>query len=471
MAHKRIDSILRNLQVSLSLLFLMFVTIAIYIAFLTNKSYDNLNEYSSQSSLNIHQSLLHNEQNDLGKLVSDYSFWNEAVESLAIELDESFLQENFYGSYLEDTFQVERVLVFDLDGTVELSIYKGSKGIPPNELVSSPELQLVFEQVMQMNFKAPSPVTAFINIDGKLHLIAASTITPNVNTEQLAIGDIYGVMLMAKPFDDALLMVWESQFHLYDLKLQPVTQEVASGYISLPMISPTGEEMYNVVWQPDLPGERYIGEMLPSLVMIVIFVGGISIIFGIYINRYIQLTLDAANELEKNRNELHTLAHYDSVTRLPNRILGLDRLEQALKASARTLSLTAVLFIDLDDFKSVNDNYGHDIGDQILVKTGQGLESCVRLGVDTIARIGGDEFIVILANLKHQGDATIVAEKIIGFLANEMIIDGQAIKVSASIGISVTSLSGMSSEEVIKKADNAMYQAKKNGKNKIVLSE
>jgi len=404
-------------------------------------------------------------------LVLDYSLWNQAVESLAVELDEDFIEENFYGSYLEDIFQVNRVLVFDLDGGVYLSIYKGSKNILPNELVSNPELQLVFERAMQMNFKTPSPVTAFINIDGKLHLVAASIIAPSINTEQLAVGDIYGVMLMAKPFDEDFLIVWENQFHLDNLKLQPVTEEITSGYISLPVVNLTGEKIYNVVWRPDLPGERYMGEMLPSMIMIVLFLGFISIIFGIHINRYIQLTLNAANELEKNRNELHTLAHYDSVTRLPNRTLGMDRLEQALKASVRTLSLTAVLFIDLDDFKLVNDNYGHDVGDQFLAKTGQGLESCVRLGVDTISRIGGDEFIAILANLKHQDDATIVAEKIISFLANEMIIDGKAIKVSASIGISVTSLSGMSPEEMVKKADNAMYKAKKNGKNRIILSE
>lgn len=170
-------------------------------------------------------------------------------------------------------------------------------------------------------------------------------------------------------------------------------------------------------------------------------------------------------ELKLSEGRLRYLAHYDSLTGLPNRQLFYEHLNQSLGWANSNNLLVALLFIDLDGFKQVNDTLGHDSGDQLLVTVAQRLTSCLR-GSDIVSRLGGDEFTVILpAILKEQVAAT-VAEKILATLSEAFVLEGQTMFVSASIGISVYPLNSDSRQTLIKQADAAMYRAKQLGKNR-----
>lgn len=166
---------------------------------------------------------------------------------------------------------------------------------------------------------------------------------------------------------------------------------------------------------------------------------------------------------------LYRSANFDRLTDIPNRALFHDRLDQNLKQSERYKRKFALLFIDLDGFKSVNDTLGHDAGDEVLIKTAERLKECVR-DADTVARIGGDEFTVILSTITSVDDAQTVAQKIIRALSTPFTIVNEKAQIGASIGISVFPENGTDAEILLKNADDAMYVAKKEGKNDYRMS-
>ncbi|MDO8292426.1 MAG: EAL domain-containing protein [Gallionella sp.] len=174
---------------------------------------------------------------------------------------------------------------------------------------------------------------------------------------------------------------------------------------------------------------------------------------------------------KKTEDEIHRLAFYDSLTGLPNRRLLLDRLQHALASSARSGRHGAIMFIDLDNFKVINDTRGHDRGDMILIETARRLQSCVREG-DTVARLGGDEFVVMLEDLGSKAkeaaaQAEEVGEKIRGNLNQSYMLDENGYRSTASIGISLFVDRTTSADTLLKNADIAMYQAKGAGRNAV----
>lgn len=170
------------------------------------------------------------------------------------------------------------------------------------------------------------------------------------------------------------------------------------------------------------------------------------------------------SERKAAEERLLQLAHYDSLTDLPNRVLIQDRLRQALAQALRNDWVGAVLFIDLDRFKVVNDMLGHPVGDRLLKQASARLKACLRSG-DTVGRLGGDEFAVILSNLSKAQDAQIVAQNIMHALDKPFEIEGHETFVTASIGITVFPNDGRDVDTLIRNADGAMYRAKDEGRN------
>ena len=158
------------------------------------------------------------------------------------------------------------------------------------------------------------------------------------------------------------------------------------------------------------------------------------------------------------------MAHHDTLTGLPNRSLLHDRLDQALTQAGRSNHRLAVMFLDLDRFKNVNDTLGHHIGDQLLKHVAGRLRDVVR-AVDTVSRLGGDEFVVVLHEIQHSDDAMMVAEKIIAALAMAVEMEGHTLHATPSIGISIYPDDGEEAYALMKNADTAMYHAKANGRN------
>jgi diguanylate cyclase (GGDEF)-like protein/PAS domain S-box-containing protein len=162
--------------------------------------------------------------------------------------------------------------------------------------------------------------------------------------------------------------------------------------------------------------------------------------------------------------EMSHLAQHDILTDLPNRVLVKDRLSHAIATARRNNTPIAVLFLDLDGFKHINDSLGHAVGDKLLQSVAARLVSCVRSS-DTVSRQGGDEFVVLLSEIKHAADAAITARKIIAALTAPHVVDQYDLHVTASIGLSTYPDDGRDTESLIKAADTAMYQAKEKGRN------
>jgi diguanylate cyclase (GGDEF)-like protein/PAS domain S-box-containing protein len=171
----------------------------------------------------------------------------------------------------------------------------------------------------------------------------------------------------------------------------------------------------------------------------------------------------AKEALLLERKKFDYLAHHDTLTNLPNRSLFYDRLLQAIENAKHNDSLFALLFIDLDHFKEINDSLGHELGDEVLKIVAIRLKELIKIR-DTLARLGGDEFLIIIEGLKNHDDASVIAKQIHEVLSIPIVIDTHTLYISSSIGISIYPDDGLSSTNLLKYADSAMYKAKSEGR-------
>jgi diguanylate cyclase (GGDEF)-like protein/PAS domain S-box-containing protein len=174
---------------------------------------------------------------------------------------------------------------------------------------------------------------------------------------------------------------------------------------------------------------------------------------------FCDVSADRAKSLEMSH-----LAQHDVLTDLPNRVLFNDRLTQAIALAERQDKQLAVMFVDLDHFKKINDSLGHEIGDKLLQSVAERLKTCVRRS-DTIGRLGGDEFVVLLSQVEHAEDAAISARKAIRALTAPHIIENKSLDLKVSIGVSTYPSDGLDPESLLNRADNALYEAKQRGRN------
>ncbi|NRF71501.1 EAL domain-containing protein [Aquincola sp. S2] len=181
------------------------------------------------------------------------------------------------------------------------------------------------------------------------------------------------------------------------------------------------------------------------------------------VDRYLSICIDIT-ERKRAEQDMLRMATHDSLTGLVNRALLRDRIHQALECDKRTQSLAAVLFIDLDQFKAINDSLGHETGDSVLVEVARRLQACVR-AEDTVARQGGDEFIVFLPHLPDAHGAGVMAERIQSRLSLPFVIDGREMIVGSSVGIALFPEDGQDADTLLKNSDSAMYQVKDAGRN------
>jgi diguanylate cyclase (GGDEF)-like protein len=170
--------------------------------------------------------------------------------------------------------------------------------------------------------------------------------------------------------------------------------------------------------------------------------------------------------LKEHEQQLEFIAHYDALTHLPNRTLLADRLHQAMAQSQRRGLMLAVVFIDLDGFKAINDHYGHEVGDQVLIGVAERMKRCLR-EIDTCARLGGDEFVALLVDLHNSESSYDMLTRLLAAAARPIQIDELTVQISASIGVSFyPQPETIDAEELLRQADQAMYQAKQTGKNR-----
>jgi len=211
------------------------------------------------------------------------------------------------------------------------------------------------------------------------------------------------------------------------------------------------------IWQGEIVDKHKSGELYDKLMTINVVKNEQGAL-----THYVSISSDISERKEYDKN-VHLLAYYDVLTGLPNRTLLRDRLGQMIASAHRGNGQFALLFLDLDRFKYINDSMGHSVGDKLLQSVAQRLESCVREG-DTVSRIGGDEFIILLRETGEEG-VGLVADKLLKSLATPFDLNGQMISTYASIGIALYPAHSTEIDVLMKNADAAMYSAKENGRN------
>lgn len=211
-------------------------------------------------------------------------------------------------------------------------------------------------------------------------------------------------------------------------------------------------------WAGEIWNRRKDGSVYPELLTINVLTdqGGEQV--G-YVGVFSDIT-----QLKQSEERLAHIAHHDPLTNLPNRLLLNDRLSQGLKNAVRGNSMLAVIFLDIDHFKAINDSLGHSFGDKLLQEIAKRLAGAIREN-DTVARISGDEFVIMLEDIHQFNDVVITAQKIQSVFSSQFMIDGEAIRITASMGISLYPENGNTATTLISNADAALYQAKDEGRN------
>ena len=186
----------------------------------------------------------------------------------------------------------------------------------------------------------------------------------------------------------------------------------------------------------------------------------------IYKNKSTRVTeFNDITQEKRAETKLKHMAHYDALTNLPNRILFTDRLKQSIAHVKRRSESLAVVYIDIDGFKEINDNYGHDMGDKFLIAISKKMKNALR-NEDTIARFGGDEFVAVIANLEKEKDCEITLNRLLSAASSKIDIENISLQVSASLGVTMYPNDNEDPGMLIRHADQAMYEAKRNGKNR-----
>jgi diguanylate cyclase (GGDEF)-like protein/PAS domain S-box-containing protein len=226
-------------------------------------------------------------------------------------------------------------------------------------------------------------------------------------------------------------------------------------------------DFYADLWSSIAQGQQWRGEVWNrrkdgSLIPVLLTINTVRNDAGQVLN-YVAVYSDISS-IKKTQAELERLAHYDVLTGLPNRVLFLARVTHAIDRAQRSQSKLAVLFLDLDQFKHINDSLGHNVGDKLLSQTAELLKRQLRRD-DTVARIGGDEFTFLLEEVPHADSVILVVEKILRAFEQEFMLAEHRLRVTASLGIAIFPDDGADLDTLLRNADSAMYRAKADGRN------
>jgi diguanylate cyclase (GGDEF)-like protein/PAS domain S-box-containing protein len=320
--------------------------------------------------------------------------------------------------------------------------------------------------------RAEAVQSALYNVSEAAHRAA------DLNELYAQVHEIVGQLICADNFFVALYDPTSDEisfpYHVDQVASHPPTQPLEANELCAQMIR-TGEALL-LTPQSTTPPRDWLGVPL---------VAGKETIGALVLQNYsgdlrytqydMELIQFMANQLadaierKRTQSRLEYLAQYDQLTELPNRALFLDHLGIAVKRSQRGNLRLAVMYLDMDDFKLVNDTFGHGMGDMLLHEVAKRLCLCVR-DSDTVGRLGGDEFAILLENITKQEDAVLVAEKVLAALSAPYLLDGQTLISTPSLGIAVYPEHSRDEQHLVRLADEAMYTAKRAGGQRYCLA-
>lgn len=292
-----------------------------------------------------------------------------------------------------------------------------------------------------------------VELDGRPAILSIMPLIPGTDRVVQAPGSEY-LHISVQFITDAVLAKIAGQYLLTGARLLPLSQPV--GEAAIPLVDSRGVILAFVGWDQERPGRALVREAGPALI------GGALLAAGVlaFLLRRLRRTSLA---LQTSQDEAQYLAFHDTLTGLPNRALFEDRLRRALLTASHETAKVALLYLDLDRFKHVNDTLGHPAGDELVRQTAARLQQAIR-EVDTVARLGGDEFAMILIDIHDIRGAEDVSEGLLQKLQEPFKLADDQVFVSASIGIALSTGPDADADDLLRKADIALYEAKKNGR-------
>ena len=389
-----------------------------------------------------------NEQETLAK---DYAFWDETIQHAYLSQNSKWIEQNI-GEYLTNTFKVSDLFILDGHNKPVLLLKEGQLGQSNYNSINKSALTNLIEKA-RLSGALPVPVSGILMLNNHPAIVGISVLTPEDGTVLPAPRP---VLVVAKRLEAPQLLEISKKYRLKDLKFISIESENTTK-ATVEIKNPQNKVLGLLSWQPDKPGSLILSKIKFPLIILLIGIGLITVII-------IRISLNTTQRLEDAYENLTHLANHDVLTGLANRRLFDELLEQTIHSAKRDNISSCMLYLDLDGFKKVNDTYGHNNGDQLLVTIAERLKDSIR-EADTIARIGGDEFIILLRNTSSHSDIKTTVEKIQTALKKPIKLSDNEVKISASIGITMIPQDGTDPDILLTNADHALYESKKQGRN------
>lgn len=291
-------------------------------------------------------------------------------------------------------------------------------------------------------------------IGGKPSIVSLMPIVPSSDRVTQEPGTEY-LHVTIQHIDDTVIGEIAAKYHIAGMRVLPLTAET-DAVASIPLVDTHGTILGYVGWDRDRPGLTFIKKIAPALIGATVLAAGVLLFLLRRLRR-------ASNQLERSQDETEFLAFHDTLTGLPNRALFDDRLQRAHVGASENGGRIALLYIDLDRFKHVNDTLGHAAGDELVRQTAYRLKSAARPS-DTVARLGGDEFAIIMEGVRDIRVAEDLSAELLTDLAHPFELMGDLVHIGASIGIAAGPDTNGDHIELLRKADIALYEAKKKGR-------
>ena len=424
-----------------------------------------IDHYASDRSVEQVQTLVKIELEQLANLALEYAWWNEAVEMVVYQRDTAWAQENVSG-YLEERYGLTWALSLDRHGTLVDGRHDEQALTTLPGDVMSPALEALIEQAVDTDFSVPRPASALLPIQGRPALVSVASFTVYAPSER-EVSRSHGALVLIKEIGAPLLSRWSRDFQIAGLALatdRQAEEPLAGADESLPLKAASGQVIGALHWAPEKAGQAFLGIMLPWAVAGAAMALLCSLVLYCRLRAYGRVAFRHLAELAASRKTLVHQANFDHLTGLANRALFKEQVAQEMASCLRHGRKAAVLYIDLDGFKAINDSLGHACGDELLCRVAERLTQVTRTE-DSVARFGGDEFCLLLSGIAAERDVERTVDRLHALISPPVMLGDRAVQVGASVGIVIIPEQTDSLGDVFRYADLAMYQAKAKGAN------
>ncbi|MCB2102151.1 MAG: diguanylate cyclase [Rhodobacterales bacterium] len=405
----------------------------------------------------------------LGRLTLDLAYWDLATTNLLVTPDTAWAKDNF-GPYLYDLQDVDIAVSLSPEDRPVLAYVEGEPTTDFDPVAQQPALRTLLTHAREVDVTKLVPYSAVMNLKGAPHIVGAFPFTPEDVEDRpnwVRSGVYLGALVTAKRLTPDYLERVGQRYDLHDLKLGVGACRSAG---CVPLVNPDGETFAHLTFQSERPGDRFIGTILPPLTGLVIMIILAIILAGARFVQFNSVILrkndQLVTEVSRRRDaedRLRQQATHDELTHLPNRRFFREVALRALAENERHGVGLALLFLDLDRFKAVNDQHGHDTGDAVLIEVARRLRLLLRQD-DLVARLGGDEFCVMLKGDRDVRSAQAVAEKIVATVAEPIDVNDRRIQIGCSVGIALHPQHGTHLDQLMLAADTAMYAIKRSSR-------